>query len=388
MNKHYFKENLTHTVNSVDKNFKPNREILGKSGPLKNLLNMIDKAAKFPVPVLITGESGTGKELVAKTIHLKSAVQEGPFEAVNCCGFPDTLIDSALYGYEKGAFTGASHRNLGWFETANNGTLVLDEIGDMPLYAQTKLLRVLQEKEIVRLGSTTPLKINTRIIAATNKNLNDEIKIGKFRSDLYYRLAVFEIEVPSLRERKDDIPILVNHFIDKFSEQYGIEKKSIVTPDALSVLKKYPFPGNVRELENVILKILICSEGGRIDVDHLPGEVKSGMDQTTDIDTEVDGQKLYHALITITNEKGLFWANTLKNPGLLPLYGFLLETKGNPFTRQAFCNHLSDLDPQKRNKEKTATRFLNLLKENNILSRNLKKANQTRYKLNPVFLKP
>lgn len=387
MHKHYFKEKVTHTVNSVDKNFTPNIDIIGKSGPLKNLLIMIDKAAKFPVPVLITGESGTGKELVAQTIHMKSAVQEGPYKALNCCALPDTLIDGQLYGYEKGAYTGASQRNLGWFEEASNGTLVLDEIGEMPLNSQTKLLRVLQEKEIVRLGSTTPVNINTRIIAATNKNLNHEIKTGNFRSDLYYRLAVLEIKVPSLRERKDDIPILVNHFIDKFSKQYGIEKKSIMTPEALSVLKKYPFPGNVRELENVILRILICSEGGRIDVDHLPNEIKSGLDQTSDINAVVDHEKLHHSLISITNAKGLIWANTLKNPGLLPLYSFLLGTKGEQFTRQTFCDHLSE-DPQKRNKEKTATRFLNMLKEKDILSHNFKKANQTRYKLNPVFLKP
>jgi transcriptional regulator with PAS, ATPase and Fis domain len=226
-------------------------EIIGKSKSMRQVFSQIQTAAKGTISVLIQGESGTGKELVAKSIHANSPRKNAPFVAINCAAIPEALIESELFGHERGAFTGATTRRIGKFEQANTGTLFLDEIGDMPLTLQAKLLRVLQEQQFQRVGGTSTISTDVRVLTATNKDLVDAIEKGTFRMDLYYRIAAFCIAIPCLKKRPEDIPILANHFLKKYAVLAG---KTIhaISPDALHVLMQHDFPGNVRELENLI----------------------------------------------------------------------------------------------------------------------------------------
>jgi two-component system response regulator AtoC len=233
---------------------------LGDSPRMREVRALAERVAPTPSTVLITGESGTGKEIVARLIHALSTTPQGPFVAINIGGIPETLLESELFGYEKGAFTGAAERKRGMIELASSGTLFLDEIGDMPPPLQVKLLRVLQERKVQRLGGTQPLPINARFIAATNRDLETLLKEGRFREDLYYRLNVIRIEVPPLRERREDIPRLAGAFARKLSHERG-RKVRAIEPDALARLQAYGFPGNVRELENRIERAFIMSEG-------------------------------------------------------------------------------------------------------------------------------
>lgn len=226
-------------------------EIIGKSREMLKIFDMIKRVAPTPANVLIYGESGTGKELVAQAIHNNSRVADNNFVPITCSAIPEELMESELFGHIKGSFTGAINDKSGLFNEADNGTAFLDEIGELTPIIQTKLLRVLQEREIKPVGGTRSKKINVRIIAATNKILEDEIRAGRFREDLFYRLAVVPLRVPSLRERKSDVPLLVNHFLKKYSRQLGKEIQEI-SSYALQVLMNYNFPGNVRELENII----------------------------------------------------------------------------------------------------------------------------------------
>ncbi len=230
---------------------------------MQEVIRLVEKVAPTPTTILITGPSGTGKEVVARTIHNIHPGSKFPFVAVNIGGIPENLLESELFGYEKGAFTGANVRKQGLFEIASSGTLLLDEIGDMPIQLQVKLLRVLQEKKIQRLGGTNLIPVDARIIAATNQNLEKLVEDGRFREDLYFRLNVFQIEIPPLRDRREDIPILVSHFINKFNNKLG---KNItgIEDEALSILMDYDFPGNVRELENIMERAFILCEGGKI----------------------------------------------------------------------------------------------------------------------------
>lgn len=243
--------------------------MVGKSARMLEIYSLIDKVAKTDFNVLITGESGSGKELCARAIHMKSNRRGKPFISVACSAVPETLLESELFGYEKGAFTGAIKEKPGKFELANNGTIFLDEIGDMPLFTQAKLLRVLQEKEVERLGARRPFKVDVRVIAATNMDLTKAVKEGRFREDLYYRLNVFHIHMPPLRERKEDIPLLVMHFIRKYAP-IGKEIKA-VSIEALEKFLNYSWPGNVRELENVIQRALILVEGEILKAEHIRG---------------------------------------------------------------------------------------------------------------------
>jgi two-component system response regulator AtoC len=236
-----------------------NGDLIGESKGLLNIKKLINKIAQTPSTVLITGESGVGKEIVARLIHTNSPVANGPFIGLNIGGVPENLIESELFGHEKGAFTGAVCRKIGMFELASSGTLFLDEIGDMPPSLQVKLLRVLQEKRIIRLGGTQGIPINARIISATNKNLEERVKEGSFREDLFYRLNVVRIEVPPLRERLEDVPLLVGRFIEKLNLKMG-KKIEGASPEALKKLQRYSFPGNVRELENIIERAFIFTE--------------------------------------------------------------------------------------------------------------------------------
>ncbi len=233
--------------------------IVGCSDAIKRLVALIKKIAPTDITVLITGESGTGKSLIAKAIHFLSPRKEKAFVTINCSAIPETLLEAELFGYEKGAFSGAYTSKKGKFELANGGTLFLDEIGDMPLSLQPKLLRVIQEKEIERLGSEETIQVDVRILAATNKNLGELIKKGEFREDLYYRLNVLPVHIPPLRERKEDIPLLVEHFLSVFNQRYGKQVK--IEPEAIKVMLDYPWYGNVRELANTIERLVILKDG-------------------------------------------------------------------------------------------------------------------------------
>lgn len=243
--------------------------IIGNSSPLRQVYEQVTQVARSNTTVLLRGESGTGKELIAHAIHYNSLRANKPFIKVNCAALPETLIESELFGYEKGAFTGAQGRKKGRFELADGGTLFLDEIGDLNLSTQIKLLRVLQEREFERLGGTETIKVNVRLIAATNKELEKAIASAQFREDLYYRLNVFTIFMPALRERKSDILLLADHFLEKYSREHGKRIKRISTP-AIDMLTSYHWPGNVRELENIIERAVLVCETNVIHGHHLP----------------------------------------------------------------------------------------------------------------------
>jgi two-component system nitrogen regulation response regulator NtrX len=244
-------------------------EILGESAPIRRLKAQIDQAAPTNGWVLITGENGTGKELVARQIHLRSQRSEGPFVDVNCAAIPEELIESELFGHEKGSFTGAIARKRGRFELAHRGTLFLDEIADMSLMTQAKILRILQERKFERVGGTEPIEVDVRVIAATNKDLPKEIESGRFREDLFYRLNVIPFHVPPLRERREDIPVLVAAFAAEFCADSRVPPKEI-TPEALARLRRQPWPGNVRELRNLVERLVLMTPGPRIEASDVP----------------------------------------------------------------------------------------------------------------------
>lgn len=249
-------------------------EFVGGSSKMKEVFNLIYRLCKVDTTVLVRGENGTGKELVARAIHFNSPRKSGSFVAINCGAIPENLMESELFGHEKGAFTGAIERKIGKFQMANNGTLFLDEIGELRPDMQVKLLRVLQERKFTPVGGTREVKTTTRIIAATNRNLEKMMEEGTFREDLFYRLNVMPIFMPPLRERLDDIEPLIQNFIRKFSKQHGRIING-VTPEALDLLKKYRWPGNIRELENVIERAFIVENTNSITVESLPDAIKS-----------------------------------------------------------------------------------------------------------------
>ncbi len=245
---------------------------VGAGPAMQEIFKLIKKVALVNCNVLLQAETGTGKQMVAKAIHKISPRRSKPFVYFNCASFTEELISSELFGYEKGAFTGAATTKKGLFETANGGTVFLDEIGEMPMSMQVKLLHVLQERQILRVGGTKPIDLDVRIIAATNTDLKASIKAGAFREDLYYRLNVVNIELPRLADRKEDIPLLITHFIKKYSSRFKKEVKKI-RPEALNLLMKYDFPGNVRELENIIQRAIALTDSEQIEVKHLPDEL-------------------------------------------------------------------------------------------------------------------
>lgn len=251
-------------------------EMIGASENIQEVFQIIERVKDNKATIFIKGESGTGKELVARSIHYQGKFAKAPFIAVNCGGIPENLLEAELFGYVKGAFTGADNNRNGYFQAANGGTIFLDEIGNASLAVQSRLLRVLQEKEVLKVGSQKAEKVDVRVIAATNSDLRELIQKHKFREDLFYRLTVVEINVPPLRDRKEDIPLLVEKFLLKYGVEYkdGIVK---IMPDALNVLQRYHWPGNIRELENTIQRSVIMSDR-KIDVSHLPEHVKYMID--------------------------------------------------------------------------------------------------------------
>ena len=263
--KHLQAENLS-LRQSIEKRF----ALIGESPAIQNLRQLIETAGASNSRILISGENGTGKELVARSIHLKSSRRNRPFVEINCAAIPDPLIESELFGHEKGAFTGADSSKKGRFEQADGATLFLDEIGDMNLTTQAKVLRVLQEQRFHRVGGTRPIEVDVRLIAASNKILSEEIKKGGFREDLYYRLNVIPLHVPPLREHREDIPLLANHFVRQISEEQGLKPKNL-SPETVKRMMQYDWPGNVRELRNLIERLLIMARGTDVEVaDLLP----------------------------------------------------------------------------------------------------------------------
>ncbi|MEX2315129.1 MAG: sigma-54 dependent transcriptional regulator [Thermomicrobiales bacterium] len=246
----------------------PNEYIIGNSPSMQDVFKTVGRVARTEATVLITGETGTGKELVATTIHRNSGYAHGPLIKVNCAALPETLLESELFGHEKGSFTGAIAQKKGHFERANRGTIFLDEIGEMSLATQKKLLRVLQEREFERVGGTVPVKVDTRVVTATNKNLAQEVREGQFREDLYYRLNVIVVHLPALRERRDDIPLLIEHFLDKHRNSSSAGPSRIST-GAMRMLQEHDWPGNVRELENTVERAIVMAGGGIITEDNI-----------------------------------------------------------------------------------------------------------------------
>ncbi|HLG29146.1 MAG TPA: sigma-54 dependent transcriptional regulator [Candidatus Brocadiales bacterium] len=255
-------------------------EIIGQSEIMKDVFNRIDKVGSTDVTVLIQGESGSGKELVAREIHRRSKRRDKPLIIMNCAALPETLIESELFGHERGAFTGATERRLGKFELAHEGTIFLDEIGDMSPNTQSKVLRVLQEQKFERLGGTETLKVDVRVISATHRDLMEEIKEGRFREDLYYRLKVVEIQLPPLRHRKDDIPLLANRFLQVFAEKHKKNVK-LLSNDAAKALIKYNWPGNIRQLRNAIESAVVLAGGETLELHDLPDEINGRDAQMT-----------------------------------------------------------------------------------------------------------
>jgi two-component system response regulator AtoC len=286
--------------------------MIGSSGQMLEVFEIMKKVLSTEVTVLIQGESGTGKELAARAIHFNSLRKDNPFVKINCAAIPDGLLESELFGHEKGAFTDASAKKIGRFEAADKGTIFLDEIGDMSLATQAKVLRALQEKEFERVGSTQPIKVDVRIIAATNKDLFRAVKEGEFREDLYYRINVVNLQLPPLRQRRDDIPLLFEHFMHKFNQEFskGIKHVSL---EAMELLMKYTWPGNIRELENVLQRAIVLAEKDTIAKTDLPfyiqcldNEIKIGtesvdfskslIDTVKDIVDDVEKQIIIKAL--------------------------------------------------------------------------------------------
>lgn len=270
LNERYAAEIEQVRLNQLSKNY----DLIARSPLTIRVMEMVARVANFDVSVLITGESGVGKEVIVDSIHNHSQRSKGPLIKVNCGAIPENLLESELFGYDYGAFTGARKQGKpGMFELANEGTLFLDEIGDIPYSLQGKLLRALQNHEIMRIGSLKTTPVDVRIIAATNKNLEEMVKMGTFRDDLYYRLNVVSIEIPPLRERKEDIPIFVLHFLEKMNKKHHYKKR--ITPEVIDVLMLYSWPGNVRELENLIERMFIMAEDDEINMKHLPIQIKS-----------------------------------------------------------------------------------------------------------------
>ena len=282
-------------ANSVEVDIKAG--IIGNSAAMQNVYKRIGQVASSDVTVLITGESGTGKELIARSVHQNSLRGQKPFIAVNCSAIPENLIESELFGHEKGSFTGANHQRIGYFEQCDNGTIFLDEIGDMPISAQTKILRALQEGEIMRVGGNETIKVNVRILAATNKSIESMVEQGTFREDLYYRLNIVRIELPPLRERKEDISLLVGFMLKKLHNDNNSVADSIA-PEALELLMDYEWPGNVRELENVVHCSAVLAQGDSILLKDLPENIIGAVEVPVNSDDSDDAiyEKIYEEL--------------------------------------------------------------------------------------------
>ena len=283
--------------------------MVGESEPMQRLYSLVDMVADSDVTVLLMGESGTGKELVARAIHHKSHRADGPFVTLNCGALPENLFESELFGYEKGAFTGATMNKMGRFELADGGTLLLDEVGELSLKSQVDFLRVLETKEFRRLGGTKIVKVDTRIIAATNRNLEEAVKRDDFREDLYYRLNVVPIRLPPLRERGEDIPLLADRFLEEFSAQHHREPKE-VSREAMRLLRLYAWPGNIRQLRNLIERMVVTVKDPLLQPEHLPEEIQASREDARTMVVslgsslkEIEREAIRRTLAEVTNHR-------------------------------------------------------------------------------------
>jgi DNA-binding NtrC family response regulator len=284
-------------------------QMVGESEPMQRVYSLVEMVADSDVTVLLTGESGTGKELISRAIHHKSPRADGPFITLNCGALPDNLFESELFGYEKGAFTGAMATKMGRFELADGGTLLLDEVGELSLKSQVDFLRVLETKEFRRLGGTKLLRVDTRIIAATNRNLEEAVKQGDFREDLYYRLNVVPIRLPPLRDRADDVPLLVDRFLAECSAQHHREPKD-VSREAMRLLRLYGWPGNIRQLRNLMERLVVTVKDSMIQPEHLPEEIQASKEDArtmvvtlgTSLD-QLEREVIQRTLTEITNHR-------------------------------------------------------------------------------------
>ena len=316
-------------------------EIIGKDNGLRQVMESVRHVAHLITPVLLIGETGTGKEIIANAIHNLSPRRDNPFIKVNCGAIPDTLVDSELFGHEKGAFTGAIALKRGYFERANGGTIFLDEIGELPLNSQVRLLRVLQDKQIDRVGGSRPIKLDIRVVAATHRNLENLVQEDKFREDLYFRLRVFPIVIPPLKERRQDILPLTNYFIGKKSREMGIAKPPILAPGSMDRLLSYGWPGNVRELENAVERTLILQTGGLIDFSdiifpflHKTSEDASGTPQIKTINSIL--YKEISTVMKLTNGKIEGKNGAAQTLGMKPnTLRYRMKKLGIPFGRKA-----------------------------------------------------
>ncbi|MGH7274058.1 MAG: sigma-54-dependent transcriptional regulator [Nitrospiria bacterium] len=273
------------------------KSIIGKSRKMQEVYAKIEQIADTRTTVLITGESGTGKELVARALHFNSSRKEKPFITINCAALPETLIESELFGHERGAFTDAQVRKMGQFELADNGTLFMDEVADLSHATQAKLLRVLQEKEFTRVGGTRMIRVDVRVITATNKNLHEALKQGNFREDLYYRINVVPIHLPPLRDRKEDLPLLINHFLTKKAEEEGHPPKEI-SPEAVGLMMNYDWPGNVRELQNIIEQVVTLCSNSTIHSEDLPEFFRKQIKSTALKEQALSGKISFEQAVT------------------------------------------------------------------------------------------
>ncbi len=301
--------------------------LVGDSAPMRDIYAIIAKVADTPSTVLITGESGTGKELVAKALHEHSSRADKPFIKINCAAIPKTLMESELFGYDKGAFTGATSSKPGRFELADGGTLFLDEIGEIPVEMQVKLLRAIQESEFERVGGIRTLKVDVRLVTATNRDLEQEIKEGNFREDLYYRLNVVPLRIPPLRERTEDVPLLVEHIIDKFNRRLK-KNISVISAAALTRLGQYGWPGNIRELENVLERTILFCSTDRIEASDLPSELSSAPAERATTGSDYDTHAANLDMSGDTSLKDIVRAETSRVEREL-IARALDETRGN-----------------------------------------------------------
>ena len=284
-------------------------QMIGESEPMQRLYSLVEMVADSDVTVLLTGESGTGKELVARAIHHKSNRPNGPFVTLNCGALPENLFESELFGYEKGAFTGATTNKMGRFELADGGTLLLDEVGELSLKSQVDFLRVLETKEFRRLGGTKVVRVDARIVAATNRNLEAAVKEGEFREDLYYRLNVVPVHLPPLRERGDDIPLLADRFMAEFSAQHHRQPKEI-SRQAMRLLRLYAWPGNIRQLRNLIERLVVTVKNAVIEPEHLPEEVQASREDARTMVVslgsplkDIEREAIRRTLVEVTNHR-------------------------------------------------------------------------------------
>lgn len=299
--------------------------MIGRSKPFRDVVDQVREIARIPSTVLITGESGTGKELIARAIHELSDRREAAFVAINCASIPATLLESELFGHEKGSFTNATVRKTGLFEEAHHGTVFLDEIGEMDMAMQAKLLRVLQERIIRRVGGIKDIGIDVRIITATNRNLQTKISDGSFREDLFYRINVFPIHIPPLRERRDDISLIASYFLDTFSRSFGRDFKEL-SPDAARLMEEYGWPGNIRELRNVIERICIMNYGPTLLPEHLPQEIRGNAASAAGVSIQQSGTYAELPLQNGLDEAVITFEKNIISQALQKTAGNVLQT--------------------------------------------------------------